>query len=157
MEKIVYTDPLSGNVVVVHPAPEWLSAEGNTVELCAQKSVPEGVTWRIINENDIPQDRTFRNAWTDEFDTPTVDINLDKAKAIHLEKLRLERNELLSKEDKNYMISLERGLVEEAKEIAERKQQLRDMPVVAKEEMNNINSAEELKQYYPDILKEGVE
>ena len=89
-QRIIYpTD--DGGVAVIIPAPEWLAQEGNTMEALAAKNVPQikrfvpsGVTrvdpdtgeeyevqyeiaeprpYRIINADDVPTDRTFRNAW----------------------------------------------------------------------------------------------
>ena len=35
-----------------------------TVEQIAQKDVPTGLSYKIVNVSDISSDRTFRNAWT---------------------------------------------------------------------------------------------
>lgn len=57
-KRIIYqTD--GGGVAVIVPAPEC----GLTVEEIAAKDVPEGKPWRIVDEADIPTDRTFRDAW----------------------------------------------------------------------------------------------
>jgi hypothetical protein len=62
MKKIIYpTD--DGGVAVIIPAPEWLAQEGNTIETLAEKDVPAGKPYKIIDTQDIPTDRTFRNAW----------------------------------------------------------------------------------------------
>jgi len=61
-KRIIYpTD--DGGVAIIVPAPEWLSQEGNTIELLAVKDVPEGKPYKIIDTTDVPSDRTFRNAW----------------------------------------------------------------------------------------------
>lgn len=61
-KRIIYpTD--NGGVAVIIPAPEWLSQEGNTIELLAAKDVPAGKLFKIIDTEDVPVDRTFRNAW----------------------------------------------------------------------------------------------
>jgi len=61
-KRIIYpTD--TGGVAIIVPAPEWLAQEGNTVELLAIKDVPEGKPYKIIDTDDVPSDRTFRNAW----------------------------------------------------------------------------------------------
>lgn len=58
-ERIIYpTD--DGGVAVVVPAPEC----GLTVEEIAAKDVPSGKPFRIVDISDIPEDRTFRGAWT---------------------------------------------------------------------------------------------
>jgi len=60
--RIIYpTD--DGGVAVIIPAPEWLAEEGNTIETLAEKDVPTGKPYKIVDVADIPSDRTFRNAW----------------------------------------------------------------------------------------------
>lgn len=61
-QRIIYpTD--NGGVAVFVPAPEWLEQEGNTMELLAERIVPKGKPFKIVDVADIPSDRTFRNAW----------------------------------------------------------------------------------------------
>ena len=36
---------------------------GLTIEEIAQKDVPTGLTYHIVDKSEIPTDRTFRNAW----------------------------------------------------------------------------------------------
>lgn len=57
-KRIIYpTD--EGGVAVIIPAPEC----GLTIEEIAAKDVPTGKPFKIINTEDVPTDRTFRNAW----------------------------------------------------------------------------------------------
>ena len=61
-QRIIYpTD--DGGVAVIIPAPEWLDQEGNSIEALAAKDVPAGKPYKIVNVDDIPEDRTFRSAW----------------------------------------------------------------------------------------------
>jgi hypothetical protein len=62
MKRIIYPTP-DGGVAVLIPAPEWLAEEGNTIEKLAEKDVPAGVEYKIIDTAEVPTDRTFRNAW----------------------------------------------------------------------------------------------
>ena len=62
MKRIIYPTP-DGGVAVLIPAPEWLAEEGNTIEKLAEKDVPAGVPYKIIDTADVPTDRTFRDAW----------------------------------------------------------------------------------------------
>jgi len=56
--RIIYpTD--DGGVAVIIPAPEC----GLTIEQIAIKDVPAGKEYKIVDVEDIPSDRTFRNAW----------------------------------------------------------------------------------------------
>ena len=57
-QRIIYpTD--EGGVAVIIPATEC----GLTIEEIAAKDVPEGKPFKIVDIVDIPDDRTFRNAW----------------------------------------------------------------------------------------------
>jgi hypothetical protein len=57
-QRIIYpTD--EGGVAVIIPAPEC----GLTIEEIAAKDVPAGKPFKIINTEDVPTDRTFRDAW----------------------------------------------------------------------------------------------
>jgi hypothetical protein len=57
-QRIIYpTD--NGGVAVIVPAPEC----GLTIQEIADKDVPAGKPFKIVDVADIPTDRTFRNAW----------------------------------------------------------------------------------------------
>lgn len=57
-QRIIYPNE-TGGVSIIVPAPNC----GLTIEEIAKKDVPEGVAFKIVDVSDIPQDRTFRNAW----------------------------------------------------------------------------------------------
>jgi hypothetical protein len=60
MKRIIYpTD--EGGVAVIVPSPEYLV--DHTIEELAAKDVPAGKVYQIIDEADVPSNRTFRNAW----------------------------------------------------------------------------------------------
>lgn len=59
-KRIVYTQD-DGIVAVITPTPEAL--ETMTVEQIAAKDVPTGKEYHIVEDSDIPSDRTFRGAW----------------------------------------------------------------------------------------------
>ncbi len=61
-QRIIYPTE-NGGVAIVIPAPEWLAEDGNTMEMLAQMRVPDGKPYKIVDVDDIPSDRTFRNAW----------------------------------------------------------------------------------------------
>jgi ribosomal protein S12 len=57
-KRIIYpTD--DGGVAVIVLAPN----SGLTIEQIAEKDVPTGVAYQIVDVTDVPSDRTFRNAW----------------------------------------------------------------------------------------------
>jgi len=57
-KRIIYKNP-DESVSVVIPAPSW----DRTIEELAEKDVPNGVPYKIVDVSEIPSDRTFRNAW----------------------------------------------------------------------------------------------
>lgn len=64
--RIIYKND-DGGVAVIIPTPEALALYG--IEAIAQKDVPAGKPYKIVDANEIPTDRTFRAAWTvDEAD-----------------------------------------------------------------------------------------
>jgi len=56
-KRIIY--PTDDGVAVIVPADCGL-----TIEEIAAKDVPAGVSYKIVDVADIPEDRTFRNAWS---------------------------------------------------------------------------------------------
>ena len=59
-KRIIYpTD--DGGVAILIPAPEYLV--DHTIEELAAKDVPANTAYKIVDVEDIPTDRTFRNAW----------------------------------------------------------------------------------------------
>ena len=59
--RIIYKTE-EGGVAVLIPAPEYL--QDHTIEELAAKDVPEGAKFEIVEDTDVPSDRTFREAWT---------------------------------------------------------------------------------------------
>lgn len=58
--------PNGDGVSVIIPSPRW----PGTIEELAAKDVPTGVPYRIVNDEDIPTDRTERDLWTADFSEP---------------------------------------------------------------------------------------
>lgn len=57
-QRIIYKNA-NGGVSIIIPAPECQM----TIEQIAEKDVPAGAEFRIVDAADIPADRTFRDAW----------------------------------------------------------------------------------------------
>lgn len=57
-QRIIYPTP-NGGVAVIVPAPGC----GLTIDQIAAKDVPPNTPYKIVHVNDIPSDRTFRDAW----------------------------------------------------------------------------------------------
>ena len=78
--KIIYQT--ATGVAIIHPTGEL------SIEECAKQSVPAGVPYRIVNDDEVPSDRTFRNAWSDD---NGIKVDMPKAKAIAHDKRREAR------------------------------------------------------------------
>ena len=65
-QRIIYTTD-EGDLAVIIPTNEALQT--HTIQEIAEKDVPAGKPYKIVSVDDIPTDRTFRNAWeADEAD-----------------------------------------------------------------------------------------
>jgi hypothetical protein len=106
---------------------------------------------RIITYDDIPKDRVFRNAWTDEHPTPTVDVDIEKAKNIHMDRIRVIRNKELEATDKEFIKALSKG--EDTTELTAKKQKLRDIPQDIEPTVSNCATVEELLATWPEDLE----
>lgn len=82
------------------------------------------VSWRRIEAADVPQDRTYRNAWKDE--GHTIGHDMAKAREIHRAHIRRLREPMLAALDVAYQRADEAGDKAAKKRAAERKQLLRD-------------------------------
>lgn len=132
---ITYPQP-NGQVAVVIPT-------GNVND--AIKDVPEGVEYKIIDLVDIDND--YFNAY--EFDAETgAKVNIDKVKAIHLDKFRSARAPKLAKLDIDFMKAVEANDEAKKTEIIAAKQALRDVTLTElPDDLAGIKST------WPDILK----
>jgi len=63
MTKIIYPNP-EGGICVIAPAGEL------SIEDVCQKDVPAGTPYLIVEDDAIPSDRSFRNAWEADFNNP---------------------------------------------------------------------------------------
>ena len=64
-QRIIY-ETEEGGVAVIIPVAEC----EHTIEEIAAKDVPSGKPYKIVEEADVPSDRTFRDAW--EVDETTL-------------------------------------------------------------------------------------
>ena len=63
MKRIIYQNE-SGGVSVIIPTGEL------SIEEVAAKDVPAGTPYLVVEDDAIPSDRTFRNAWEADFSNP---------------------------------------------------------------------------------------
>lgn len=59
-QRIIYPNT-EGGVAIVVPAPDFL--QDHTIDDLVSLVVPPGVPYNIVAVDEIPSDRTFRDAW----------------------------------------------------------------------------------------------
>jgi len=57
--RVIYLDEENGGINILYPAKEWATR----MEELAQKDVPTGLKYKIVEDSYIPTDRSFRGAW----------------------------------------------------------------------------------------------
>lgn len=153
MKKIIYTRP-DGGLSVVTPvrntAPRLETLTDEEIERRAlEKLPPDAINPRLVDASAIPQDRTFRNAWTQIGSDVVHDMG--KCRALHRTKLRELRKPRLEALDSAYLCADERADTTAKKQIAMQKQALRD--VTADPAIDAAITPEALKAVMPEILK----
>lgn len=98
-----------------------------SIEAVLEKDVPKGKGARIVDQNSLPHDNDFYDAW--EMDDTSVTVNLAKAKEITKNRLRAERKPLLEAQDVAFQRALETGADTSA--IVAEKNRLRDITKLA--------------------------
>ena len=98
---------------------------------------------------EAPSDRTFRAAWRVAPDEVVVTIDMEKARELWRDKIRLARIERFKELDADFMKALERG--EDITLIAVQRQALRDAP--SDPLIDLATTPDELKAVQPAGLK----
>ena len=89
-QRIIFQNA-EGGVSVIIPTGEL------PIEEVAAKDVPKGVAYEIVEDDAIPADRFFRNAWV--ANGAAVDVDLDQAKSIGHDMRRAARAEEFAPHD----------------------------------------------------------
>lgn len=127
--KILY--PTATGVAIITPTGEL------SIGAVAAKDVPAGVPYRIVNDDEVPSDRTFRNAWKDD-----LTVDMQKAAEITKDRLRAERAPLLEAQDVAFQRAMEDG-ADTAAIVAEKKRlrditKLADKPGITLDELKSL-------------------
>jgi hypothetical protein len=107
------------------------------------------ISHRSMPDDVIPTDRTFRDAWADTTPELTIDVDMAKARNIHLERIRIKRNAELAKLDVEAIKAQDMGNAETLAQIRARKQELRDLPATLAPTLASASSVDELKAIQP--------
>lgn len=150
MKRIIYTRPDGGISVIIPAEAARLKGESDAkfAARIRDKDVPaDAANVQIVDEADIPTDRTFRNAWKQcPKGLPTVDM--EKARDIHRDRLRAIRKPKLENLDVEFMRAVEGG--KSTTEIAAAKQALRD--ITKDPAIDAAKTPDDLKKVWPGTL-----
>ncbi len=107
--------------------------------------------YRIATADALPKDTTFRAAWVDNDKTQAIDIDMVKAREIHLQNIKAGRAKKF--EELGFPIQLDKdleaGIISKATQ--KKLQALRDIP--QKLDLTKAKTPAELKAIWPDELK----
>lgn len=110
------------------------------------KDLPAGAPFSTIEHADIPTDKTYRNAWRKG--ATGVEVDMPKARLIHMERIRKVRNKELEKSDDELLKALENG--GPATPLKTKRQKLRDIPQTF--DLETATTEAELKAKWPAEL-----
>ena len=131
--KIIYQNQ-EGGVSVIIPTGEL------SIEEVAAKDVPEGVAYEIVEDDAIPSDRTFRNAWV--MGDCCVEHDLGKCKALGHDMRRAKRAEEFAPHDEVIMKQIPGA---DATAAEEARQEIRDKYADMQMAIDAAKSPDELK------------
>ena len=135
MTMIIYNDPETGILVEMFPCLHETNPATDkpfTVQEIADKDVPDGVSYSIVEDSSVPTDLSFRDAWKGVgigTTGATITEDITKAKEIHKNNIRNTRKPLLSALDVDFQRALETSADTSA--IVAKKQALRDAPAAS--------------------------
>jgi len=119
-----------------------------TVDEIAAKDVPAGKSYTIVEDSQVPTDRSFRDAWI--FSDDIIQVDMTKAKDLMRNKIREVRKDLLESEDITFMRAVETADVDAQAASAARKQALRDAPLASA--ISNASNVTALKAAWDTSL-----
>ncbi len=131
--KIIYQNQ-EGGVSVIHPTGEL------SIEETAAKDVPHGVLYDIVEDDAIPSDRTFRNAWV--LGDCCIEHDLDKCKALGHDMRRQLRAEEFKPYDNIIALQIPDA---DAVKAEEARQEIRDKYAAVQDAIDGAVTPEDIK------------
>ena len=107
------------------------------------------ISHRQMEDSAIPTDREFREAWADTTPEAVIDINMVKARRIHLDRIRAKRDAELARLDIEGIRAEDLGLVDDLAKIRAKKQILRDIPQTIQVALDMAKTVDELRAIKP--------
>lgn len=154
---IVYTRP-DGGISVCYPTisrddPPSFTLEDALARALAKDIPPDAADVQVVKTADVPADRTFRAAWRQS--GGGVGIDMPAARAIHLQRLRAERDKRLDETDKLISRATEQESGDEIVALKAHRRALRDIPPIVAGEIATADTPDALKAVRPVILDQA--
>jgi len=108
------------------------------------------VSYRLISDFALPEDRTYRGAWRDDGAGAQIVHDMGKAREIHLAGVRRARAAKLEGLDRDWMRATGQGKKRDADVIEAKRQALRDLPTTLGVE--DAKTIDELKAKWSPLL-----
>lgn len=131
--KIIYQNQ-EGGISVIYPTGEL------SIQEVAAKDVPEGVPYEIVEDDAIPTDRTFRNAWV--MGDCCIEHDLERCKAIGHDMRRAARAAEFAPHDE-VIAKMIPG--EDAEAAEDARQEIRDRYATIQSEIDAAATPDEIK------------
>lgn len=139
INKMIIIYKIPAGVFILVPSPNCK----RSIEEIAKKDVSDGIPYEIVEDDVVPVDWTFRNAFI--MKGRTIEVDILKARIIHMERIRRVRNEELIKSDADVTREMENGGVTPA--LKTKRQALRDIPQTF--DLDQFTDADSLKVAWP--------
>lgn len=111
-----------------------------------KKDIPKDKKYRVADVGDLPGDRIFREAWTDDVSTDTVNVDIARAKEICHTIRRKNRDKLMAPLD------IKATIPTESKEVEIDRRKIREENAKLQVDIEKANNADKLK----DLIKEII-
>ncbi len=179
MSKVICYTNEKGFATLVHIAPEMFDADSPTrkeleamgyifendeqiIAWVALKDIPPNTEYLVVDSEKLPTDKQYRNAWVIKDDKSGIDVSLDKAKPLQLDRIRNMRINVFDAADIEFNKAVEKVLNKlmgnnpddadmiALKAVMQKRQDLRDAPAI---DLSDVQTIDELKTKVPDVLK----
>src|SRR5690349_6175119 len=127
MSKVICFENDLGYASIIHIAPEMFDPNSATrmelaefgiifnnddevIAFVASKDVPQGKSYNVIDSENLPSDKDYRNAWVIKDDKTGIDVSLDKAKPLQLDRIRSMRTNVFDSADIDFNKAVEKVL-----------------------------------------------
>lgn len=136
--------------------------DDEVIAFVAAKDVPQGKSYNVIDSENLPTDKDYRNAWVIKDDKSGIDVSLDKAKPLQIDRIRSMRTNVFDSADIEFNKAVEKVLNKlmgsnpddadmiALKAIMQKRQDLRDAPAI---DLSDVKTVDDLKTKVPDVLK----